>query len=80
MKITRIIASTLLALPFLFFGGIYFIHASALPPANGQPGFEMLHLMRDNGLSIAVALAHLVTELCCWFHAPASSEQSFSCR
>ena len=61
MKITGIVGSTLLALPFLFFGGIYFIHPPALPPAKGQPGFEMLHLMRENGLSIAVAVAHLVT-------------------
>jgi len=60
MRIVRIIAALLLAVPLLLFGGSYFIHPFPLPPANGNLGIEMLQLMRDGHLSIAVTASHVI--------------------
>jgi hypothetical protein len=42
------------------FGESFFIHPFALPPANGSAGIEMLHLMRNGGLTYAVAGSHFI--------------------
>ena len=60
MNKIRIIAAVLLAFPLLLFGGSFFIHPFALPPANGSAGIEMLHLMRNGGLTYAVAGSHFI--------------------
>lgn len=60
MNKIRIIAAVLLAFPLLLFGGSFFIHPFALPPANGSVGIEMLHLMRNGGLTYAVAGSHFI--------------------
>ena len=63
MKIIRIVAATLLALLFLFFGAGFFIHPAPLPSANGQPGIQLLHEMRDGGLTKAFAFSHVVARI-----------------
>lgn len=60
MNKIRIIAAVLLAIPLLLFGGSFYIHPFPLPPANGSAGIELLHLMRNGGLSYAVTASHVV--------------------
>lgn len=60
MKIVRIVAAALLAIPLLIFGGSYFIHPFPLPPANGITGIQLLQMMRDGGLSWAITGSHLI--------------------
>ena len=60
MNKVRIVAAVLLAFPLLLFGGSFFVHPFALPPPNGSAGIEMLHLMRNGGLTNAVAGSHFI--------------------
>ena len=60
MKKLRLVSAILLALPLIIFGGSFFIHPLQLPPANGQPGIALLHMLREGGLTNAIAFSHVV--------------------
>lgn len=59
MNKIRFVAAVLLAIPLLVFGGSYYIHLFPFPPANGQPGIVLLHLMREGGLTYPITFSQV---------------------
>jgi hypothetical protein len=60
MKTVRVVSAVLLALPFLVFGGNYFLHFFPMPPGDGSSGDQLLQAMRNGGLMAPVAFSHVV--------------------
>ena len=60
MKITRLIAAVLLALPLVAFGSNYFLHFMPMPPEDDSAGTALLQAMREDGLMSAIAFSHVV--------------------
>ncbi len=60
MRIARIVAAVLLALPLIVLGANDFVGLFELPPGDGLEGDRLLQLMRSGGLMSVVALSHVV--------------------
>ena len=59
MKRVNAISAILLAIPLIVFGANYFLNFIQ-PPPDTSIGMDMLNSMREGGLMVFVALAHIV--------------------
>ena len=61
MKTVRLIASILLAIPLIIFGGNYFVHFFEMAtPEETNAALDLLQAMRDGGLMAYVAAGHFI--------------------
>lgn len=63
MKVLRIVAAVLLALPLVVFGGLYFTPWLPTMPDDGTAGHALLLSMREGGLMSAIAASHVLIGL-----------------
>ena len=63
MKAVKLVASWLLAIPLVVFGGNYFVQMFPLPEGDGLAGDQLLQDMRSGGLMAHIAFSHVVIGL-----------------
>ena len=63
MKIARLVAALLLALPLILFGTNYFLEFFAVEQPATAGGLELLEALREGGLMGPIALSHVVIGL-----------------